>query len=154
MRLTIYTDYALRMLVYLTTNRGKVCSVGDMASGYNISKHHLMKVAQDLAAAGYIETIRGNGGGVRLLKAPHLISIGDVVRRTEGDMYLVGCLDPAGNGCAIESACLMAPALKEALEAFFEVLDRYTIADLMVKRPQLAQLLGIPVLVVHGKEVG
>ena len=100
MRLTIYTDYALRVLIYLTANRGKQCSVGEIADSYQISKHHLMKVAQDLAAAGMIETIRGNGGGIRLIKPPHMISIGDVVRRTESDMFLVGCFDPAGKGCA------------------------------------------------------
>jgi Rrf2 family nitric oxide-sensitive transcriptional repressor len=154
MRLTIYTDYALRVLIYLTANRGKQCSVGEIADSYQISKHHLMKVAQDLAAAGMIETIRGNGGGIRLIKPPHMISIGDVVRRTETDMFLVGCFDPAGKGCTIEGACILAGALKEALNAFMAVIDKYTVADLMAKRPQLVQLLGIPALVVNGEAVG
>lgn len=154
MRLTIYTDYALRVLIYLTTNRGKQSSVGEIADAYGISKHHLMKVAQELAGAGIIETIRGNGGGVRLVKPPHMISIGDVVRLTESDMFLVGCFDTAGKGCPIEGACVLAGALKEALNAFMAVIDKYTVADLMAKRPQLVELLGIPLLVVNGEPVG
>lgn len=145
MRLTIYTDYALRMLVYLSVNREGLSSVGDIAASYGISKNHLLKVAQELSAKKFIETVRGNGGGVRLARAPHLISVGDVVRATESDMFVVSCFDPAGTGCRIESACVLQSALKDAMDAFFRVLDRYTVADLMVSRPQLQRLLGIPV---------
>jgi Rrf2 family nitric oxide-sensitive transcriptional repressor len=154
MRLTIYTDYALRILIYLTANRGKQCAVGEIADSYGISKNHLMKVAQELASAGIIETVRGNGGGIKLIKPPHMISIGDVVRLTESDMFLVGCFDTAGKGCPIESACVLAGVLKEALNAFMAVIDRYSVADLMAKRPQLVELLGIPLLVVNGEPVG
>jgi Rrf2 family nitric oxide-sensitive transcriptional repressor len=153
MRLTIYTDYALRVLIYLTANRGK-CAVGEIAESYRISKHHLMKVVQELASAGMIETTRGNGGGIKLVKPAHMISIGDVVRLTETDMFLVGCFDPVGRGCPIESACVLTGVLNEALASFMSVIDRYSIADLMVRRPQLAQLLGIPLLVINGEPVG
>jgi Rrf2 family nitric oxide-sensitive transcriptional repressor len=142
-RLTIYTDYALRVLIYLAANREKVCSIKDIATSYDISRHHLLKVANELAAGGFIQTIRGNGGGVRLAKSPHLISVGDVVRLTETDMHLVGCFDPAGQGCLIESACILQSALHKALSEFLRALDNYTIADLMVTRQSLQDLFVI-----------
>jgi len=146
MRLTIYTDYALRTLIYLAADKNRLCSIGDIADSYRISKHHLMKVAQELAAGGFIETIRGNGGGIRLAKSAQSIRVGDVVRRTEADMFLVGCFDPDGRGCRIEPACRLQAALHEALESFMQVLDGYTIADLTSnKRSQLSNLLGINV---------
>lgn len=145
-RLTTYTDYALRLLVYLATHRDRPCAVSDVARGYGISRNHLMKVVGALSVAGFVETLRGKGGGIRLARSPHLISLGEVVRATERDFTLVGCFDPAGPGCRIESACRLSGVLREALDRFFDVLDGYTLADLMVRRAALRNLLVAPLV--------
>ncbi|KPD16368.1 hypothetical protein ADM96_26240 [Burkholderia sp. ST111] len=147
MRLTTYTDFALRLLVYLGVRGNELCRLQDVADAYGISKHHLVKVAQDLAGAGLIETVRGSGGGVRLLRPPEKISIGEVVRTTETDFFLVECLDRSNPLCAIDSACILKGALREALDNFLATLDNYTLADVMIKKPRLSRLLGIPVTV-------
>lgn len=143
MRLTIYTDYALRMLTYLAVNRERICTVKEVAEAYDISRHHLLKVANQLAASGYVETTRGNGGGLRLGMPPHKIGIGAVVRLTEPDFHVVSCFNPQSAGCKIESVCKLQRALHEALSAFLKVLDRYTVADLMAVKPTLANLLEV-----------
>jgi len=145
MRLTIYTDYALRTLIYLGVHRDRLCTIGEIAARYVISKNHLLKVGRELAAGGFVETVRGNGGGLRLARSPHLINIGDVVRQTEPDMDLVGCFDASGPGCRIEGACKLHDVLSVALSAFMAELDTYTLADLMVNRPQLVDKLASPI---------
>lgn len=146
MRLTIYTDYALRTLIYLAVQRDKTVTIGEIASRYGISKNHLLKVGGDLASAGFVEASRGNGGGLKLARAPHLISVGDVVRRTEPDMALVGCFEGHGRGCRIEGLCLLQQALADALRAFLAELDRYTLADVMTRRGLLADRLAPPLV--------
>jgi Rrf2 family nitric oxide-sensitive transcriptional repressor len=140
MRLTIYTDYSLRLLTYLATHRERVCTVGEIAGAYDISKNHLLKVANELAAHGIVEAIRGNRGGLRLAMAPHKISIGNVVRITEPDFRLVACFEDQGVGCLIEAVCVLPKALSEASAAFLKVLDKYTLSDLMVPRPALTTI--------------
>lgn len=147
MRLTTHADYALRLLVYLGTSGDELCKLKDIADSYGISKHHLVKVAQALAAAGFIETMRGSGGGVRLLKRPARITIGEVIRVAEPDFFLVECLDRSNPLCRIDSACILKGALREALDNFLATLDNYTLADVLTKKPKLGRLLGIPLVV-------
>jgi len=140
MRLTAYTDYSLRVLIRLALGPDKLVTISEIAHAYGISEHHLMKVVHQLGVAGYIETVRGHGGGMRLARRPTEIVIGEVVRHTEPALGLVDCFR-APHSCTIESACALSGILREALEAFLDVLDRHTLADLVAKRGPLANLL-------------
>ena len=142
MRLTQRTDYALRVLTHLAVKRD-VVSVGEVATRFGLSQHHVMKVAQELARAGWVEAQRGRGGGLTLAVEPKALKIGDVVRRFEPDFRLVECFDPAANDCIITQACRLRGTLERAMAAFLECLDAVTLADLMDDRPALAQLLQI-----------
>lgn len=142
MRLTTFSDYALRVLMYLGTKGGELATIGDIAGAYGISANHLMKVVHRLAQGGYVETVRGKGGGMRLARPPEAIRLGALLRETE-EKRLVECFDRASPGCRVESACLLRGMLSEALEAFFAVLDRHTLADLLAPRRKLAKLLVI-----------
>lgn len=143
MRLTIYTDYTLRTLIYLALRPDRLTTVAEIAEHYQVSRTHLMKVVHQLGLAGDIETIRGKGGGMRLAKPADAINVGQVVRRTEADMEMVPCFGAQGV-CAIETSCVLQGALREALRAFLAILDRYTLADLIAPRRKLARLLDIP----------
>jgi Rrf2 family nitric oxide-sensitive transcriptional repressor len=138
MRLTRYTDYAMRVLLYLGAQPEKVCSISEIARAYGISQNHLMKVAHDLGKAGYIEGVRGRSGGIRLAKSADQINVGDVVRQTEEGFELVEC-----GTCVIAPACGLTGALDEALAAFMAVLDHYTLSDLLKKRSKLMRLFEI-----------
>jgi len=138
MRLTRYTDYAIRVLLYLGAQPERVCSISEIARAYGISQNHLMKVAHDLGKAGYVEGVRGRSGGIRLAKSADQINVGDVVRRTEEGFELVEC-----GTCVIAPACGLTGVLDEALAAFMAVLDRYTLADLLEKRSKLMRLFEI-----------
>lgn len=142
MRLTRHTDNALRALIYLAIHSGEEPSrTTDIARRMGMSEDHLAKVIARLAQLGYVETLRGRIGGVRLARPAADINIGEVVRGTEDNLNLVECFDPATNQCPIAPACALAPALDEALTAFFAVLDRYTLADLSAKPRALSALL-------------
>jgi Rrf2 family nitric oxide-sensitive transcriptional repressor len=143
MRLTTHTDYALRMLMFLGLTEGRRASIRDIAHCYGISENHLMKVAHRLGMLGFIETIRGRNGGLRLARSPDRIGIGEVVRRTEEDLALVECFGTA-NSCRIAGGCALRGVLDEALGAFLSVLDRYTLQDLLRPRARLALDLGLP----------
>ena len=138
MRLTRYTDYALRVLTYLGAQPDRVCSIAEIARAYGVSQNHLMKVAHDLGKAGYIEGVRGRTGGIRLARPPEKINVGTVVRRMEDGFVLVDC-----DTCAIAPACDLTRVLDEALAAFMAVLDRYTLADLLKRQTKLLRLLGV-----------
>ncbi len=140
MRLTTYTDYSLRVLMWLALRPDELTTISEIARAYGISEHHLMKVVHQLGLSGYIETVRGHGGGLRLAKKPEDIVVGDVVRRAEPDLGLVECFR-ASQACAIQPACVLSTVLAEALRAFMDVLDGYTLADLIAKRAPLAGLL-------------
>ena len=144
MRLTLHSDYALRVLMYLGLRGGERASVEEIARAYGISAHHLTKVVQRLSRGGFVETLRGRGGGLRLARPPEEIRIGAVFRCTEEDLALVGCFtDP--RACAIAGACGLQPLLGEALGAFLAVLDRATLADLIrSRRAMMARRLGLP----------
>ena len=142
MQLKTYSDYSLRVLIYLAVHRTKLATIEEIADAYSISRTHLTKVVHQLGLAGYLETVRGRGGGLRLAREPDKIRVGDVVRHTEGKMALVECFDPKESRCRIEPACGLRLALKEALESFFRTLDGYTLADLVApRRTRLARLL-------------
>lgn len=143
MRLTVYTDYSLRLLMYLAVKDGGLATISEVARNYGISKNHMMKVAYQLGVAGYVETVRGRGGGLRLAKPVEAIGLGDVIRRTEPDMALVQCFQPVDAPCAIRPACVLRRALERAGNAFLEVLDDYSLADLVKPRAPLRSLLSI-----------
>jgi Rrf2 family nitric oxide-sensitive transcriptional repressor len=140
-RLTVYTDYSLRMLMYLAAKDGSRATIADVAAAYGISKAHLTKVAHQLGVAGYVGTVRGKGGGLRLARPAKEIRLGDVVRQTEPDMALVPCFGPMHGSCPIVPACGLRGALDEARQAFLAVLDRYSLEDLVRRRAELASLL-------------
>jgi Rrf2 family nitric oxide-sensitive transcriptional repressor len=142
-RLTVYTDYALRMLMYLALKDDRLATIAEIAESYDISRNHLMKVAHQLGVAGYVETVRGRGGGLRLAKPVGEIGLGDVVRYTEPDMAIVSCFEAIDAPCAIKPSCVLKRALKKARDAFLEVLDGYTLDDLVQPRARLSGLLGI-----------
>ena len=125
MRLTLYTDYSIRVLVFLTARTEGLSSISEISETYGISKNHLMKVVQELGKAGLINTVRGRSGGIKLARPASKISVGEVVRLTEDGFDLVDC-----GSCIIAKACGIRGILKEATQAFLAVLDRYTIGDL------------------------
>lgn len=144
MRITRYTDYSIRVLIYLGLKGETLATIQEIADRYGISKNHLMKVVHDLQLRGYVDTIRGKNGGIRLRLQPERINIGRLIRDTEQDMTLVECFGP-GNNCIITPFCDLKHILNEALEAFFKVLDGYTLADLLKpeRRPGLERMLGV-----------
>ena len=143
MRLTVYSDYALRVLMYLAINREALSTIQEIADHYGISKNHLMKVTYELGLAGYIDTVRGRGGGVRLAQSPNQIGIGDVIRSTEEDFRLVECFDPETDQCVISGRCKLARILDEALDNYLKTLDRYTLADLAAERGLKRRLMAV-----------
>jgi Rrf2 family nitric oxide-sensitive transcriptional repressor len=142
MRLTLWTDYALRTLIYVGARGGRLSTIAEIAESFDISKTHLMKVVNRLGRQGYIDTIRGKGGGIRLARPPEEIRVGAVVRQTEEDLAVMGCLAEAGF-CRIEGCCVLRRALHEATLAFLDVLDGYTLVDLLVPGTRLAHSLGL-----------
>lgn len=131
MRLTLHTDYALRLLMLLAVEPDRVHTIEEVARRYGISRNHLMKITQTLAQAGFVDSLRGRGGGLRLRGAVESINLGAVVRATEDGFELVECFDRARNRCVVSSACGVRGPLEEALGAFLEVLDRYSLGDLV-----------------------
>jgi Rrf2 family nitric oxide-sensitive transcriptional repressor len=140
MRLTLHTDYALRVLIHVAIADGKLITINDIAESFDISKAHLMKVVNDLGQKGYLDTVRGRGGGIRLRRAPRDIDIGQVVRDTEDRLDVTGCLERRGY-CRIERVCVLRGVLHDATQAFLAVLDGYTLADLIKPRRALSLLL-------------
>ena len=147
MRLTVYTDYALRLLTYAALSPDALITIGEVAEAYGISRNHLTKVAHQLGVAGFLETVRGKGGGLRLARKPEAIGLGEVVRHTEPDMALVPCFQPIAARCRILPGCVLQAVLADARDAFLEVLDRHTLADLVGPRDRLRGLLQLPPVV-------
>ena len=140
MRLTLHTDYALRVLIQVGLNEGRLTTINDIARSFEISKHHLMKVVNDLSQKGYLDTVRGRNGGIRLMRKPRDINIGRVVRDTEDRLDVIGCLSQAGY-CRIERACVLRGVLRDAMDAFLAVLDAHTLADLIKPHKALSMLI-------------
>ena len=143
MKLTLHTDYALRMLVYLAVNRDGSSRVADVAESYGISRNHLLKVALRLGRLGYLTTLRGRSGGIALARRPEEINLGEVVRKMEDDLALVECMRLDGGECVISPACRLRGIVRKALEAFLSVFDDYSLADLARNRDALADLLAL-----------
>lgn len=135
MKLTRYTDYALRVLLYLGARPERLCAISEMSRAYGISQNHLMKVVHDLGKAGFVASARGRLGGIRLARAPAEIIIGSVIRHTEDSFDLADC-----GGCIIAPACGLTGVLREALAAFMAVLDSYTLEDMLAKRVDMLSL--------------
>lgn len=136
MRLTRYSDYAMRVLLYLGRRPNELSSIADIARAYGISQNHLMKVVSDLVSAGYLESVRGRNGGIRLARPASKINVGALLRHTEDDFDLVGC-----GSCIIAPACGLTSMLEEAVEAFLAVLDGYSLADVLARKGDFSHLL-------------
>ncbi len=143
MRLNVFTDYCLRTLMYVGLNEDQLTTRSDIAAAYDISDNHLMKVVNWLGRQGYIETVRGKGGGMQLARDARDISIGEMVRASEASSALVECFDPATSCCRIAPVCRLKGVFGEAMDAFYGVLDKYTLADLLLKPKPLAAVLRI-----------
>lgn len=141
MRLTTMSDYSLRLLIYLGMNRERLCTTAEIAAAYDISEAHLTKITHQLGLGGWITTVRGKGGGMRLAREPGEIRLGDLVRAVEPDFSLVECLGE-GNQCKLTGFCRLTGILAEALEDFLARLDRHTLADLL---PPASDVAAVPV---------
>jgi Rrf2 family nitric oxide-sensitive transcriptional repressor len=140
-RLTRFTDNALRCLIYLGLTDKGTTPAAKIAQTMGMSEDHLVKVIQRLAHLGYVRTLRGRGGGIRLAMSPESINIGQVVRATEDNLCIATCFDKSSHECPIAAACLLAGSLDAALRAFLAELDKRTLADLLTPRRQLNQLI-------------
>ncbi|WP_072572876.1 Rrf2 family transcriptional regulator [Granulibacter bethesdensis] len=136
MRFTRYTDYAIRVMLHLSVSQDRLVSIAEIAKAYDISHNHLMKVVQDLVSVGFVSSVRGRNGGLRIGRPPEDINFGALVRHTEDGFEMVDC-----TGCAVRPACAAPPVLAEAVSAFLAVLDRYTIADLIRDRSMARMVL-------------
>jgi Rrf2 family nitric oxide-sensitive transcriptional repressor len=147
MQLTQYTDFAMRTLIALGLNPGAKLTVHEISESYGISRHHLVKVVARLADLGFIETVRGKGGGMRLARSPAEIRIGQVVRAMEAELGVVECLQTEGGRCVIAPACRLKSLLRDATQQFLGALDEHTLEDVVRQRAPLSRLLGIPLRV-------
>ncbi|MXS84407.1 Rrf2 family transcriptional regulator [Nitrosomonas sp. HPC101] len=142
MKMTNYSDYALRILIYLGLKRERLSTITEIADCYHISRNHVVKIVHHLGQLGYLDTMRGKHGGIRLARAPETINIGEVIRQTEASMELVECFSDQ-NACIICDSCVLRSIISDALLAFMTVLDGYTLADLMIPRRQLKKQLQV-----------
>ena len=142
MKLTRFTDYSLRVLIYLGLRDNGRVTIKEISDAYNISRNHLMKVVSLLTRMGYVDARRGPGGGIALARAAEDIVIADVVRDMEDDLNLVECFCEEGQ-CIIKPVCELKAALNQALDAYLKTLQRYTLEDLLHPRHKLAQVLGM-----------
>lgn len=136
MRLTRYTDYSLRVLIHLGLHDDRLCSIGEISHTYAISHNHLMKVVNALAHDGFVETVRGRGGGMRLARPAAEIGVGEVVRRTEEGFRLADCSD-----CALAPACGLTGVLAKGVQAMLDVFDAYSIADLLTDKATMRRMV-------------
>lgn len=144
MNLKKYTDYGLRVLIFTAMKKeNELASIKEISEVYKISSHHLGKIVFELNKFGWLETIRGRNGGIRLAMEPEDINVGDVVRAMEDDFTILECFDQGANHCIISPACKLKHALNAALKAFLDVLDGYTLKDLVVNEDELLKLMGI-----------
>jgi Rrf2 family nitric oxide-sensitive transcriptional repressor len=150
MRLTSYTDYSLRSLMYLAMNRDHLVTIGEIAQTHNIAKNHLTKVIHHLGQLGFVETVRGRSGGLRLAREPGDIRIGEVVRHTETDFYMASCFDESAAGCLYSAGCELRGALAQATKAYLDVLDAVTLEQ-MVQRDPRQPVPGLQAIQLHFK---
>jgi len=141
MRLTSYSNYALRILMVAAMRRGELITVHEVAESFGISKAHLVKCVHQLGLWGYLENVRGRNGGFRLAKDPAKITIGEIIRKTEDDLNLVECFDAVTNSCPLMGICKLGKVFKQACRAFLAVLDGVTIADISSNRREVMDAL-------------
>lgn len=146
MRLTTMSDYSLRLLIYLGMNRERLCTTAEIAAAYDISEAHLTKITHQLGLGGWITTVRGKGGGMRLAREPGEIGLGDLVRAVEPDFSLVECLGE-GNQCKLTGFCRLTGILAEALADFLARLDRHTLADLLPQASDATDAAAAPAVI-------
>lgn len=140
MQLTLYTDYSLRVLIYLSLNREKVSTISEISGFYQISRNHLVKVVHNLSQKGYINSTRGKGGGLVLAHAPQEINISKVIQDTEPNFHIVDCFNEETTACSVEPLCKLKGILGSALGEFNKVLSQYTIAD-MLANPETGEAI-------------
>lgn len=143
MRLTLHTDYALRVLMYAGIKGNALSTIPEIVEHFDISRGHVMKVVHHLGQLGYLDTIRGKGGGIRLARKTSQINVGAVVRDMEEELAVLGCLQGSEGYCRIEQCCILRSALRDATNAFLAALDRYTLADLIKPRRSLVRSLAL-----------
>lgn len=134
MQLTRFTDYALRVLIYLGANSERLVTIKEIAEKHGLSENHLMKIVHKLATRGYIETVRGKGGGMRLARRAEMINLGEVVRDTEENMDIAECFEASTQSCVLLPSCALKSVLVEAKKSFLATLDAYSLSDL-ISRP-------------------
>lgn len=152
MQLTLHTDYALRVLIYLAQKKDELATISEIAEFYHISRNHLVKVVHHLATEKFIITTRGKHGGMRLSRAPELIAIGEVVRRMEPNFDIVECFNDGNQSCTVAPVCALKEVLYRAGNEFLGLLDQYTVADAIKKNAQTEQLFSVQDL--YGKHTG
>jgi len=150
MRLTTMTDYALRLLMHVGQHPDRLCTIAEVAQAYSISEAHLMKITHQLGLAGWIETVRGKGGGMRLALPPEQISLGALVRSVETDFALVECMG-SGQACTLTGRCQLTSIFDQALAAFMQVLDTQTLADVLTPAPAALRVVQAPVSTRRGR---
>jgi len=143
MRLTDFTDYSLRVLMYAAVRSDELVTIAEISEALGIARGHLVKIVHALGRAGYLSTTRGRTGGLKLGRPASRITVGDVVRTMEADFRMVECFDTEGNACVITAACGLRGVLGTALRAYFEVLDKFTLADIAAEQGKLSRLLGL-----------
>ena len=140
MQLTQFSDYSLRLVLYLATHPGQLVTIQEVSDAYGVSHHHLAKVMARLIEQGTVASVRGRNGGLRLNRPPEAINIGELVRATEPHFNLVECFDSERNTCPIDSACGLKSVLRKAQQAFLEELDQHTLAEFVPRAPALLRL--------------
>jgi Rrf2 family transcriptional regulator, nitric oxide-sensitive transcriptional repressor len=143
MRLKTFTDYSLRVLIFLAARPQRRATIAEIANAFDISENHLMKVSHALGKAGVLANVRGKGGGLELAITPRAINVGHVVRITEGAPQPAECFS-SGGACRIVHACYLRSVLDDAVQAFYAVLDRYTLEDIARNRNVLSTMLALP----------
>lgn len=143
MKLTAFTDYSLRVLMYLATDTSRRATIAEIAESFGISENHLVKVVHFLGKRGWIDTVRGKGGGISLARPPGQVNIGQVVRDAEGAALPAECFSADGGHCVLTGSCRLKGVLGEAVKAFYAVLDRYTLEDISRNRQALGKVLMI-----------
>lgn len=144
MRLTQFTDYSLRVLIYLGLHRDNRVTIDELTQAYGVSRHHIRSVVHKLSTLGYVDSTQGKGGGLTLAMDTKDISVREVVENTENDFYIVECFNPDGSSCPIEPMCVLKQALSKASLSFLQALGKYTIEDLIKnKKGQMRELLEV-----------
>jgi len=146
MRLTKQTNYAVRILMYCAANSDQLSRIPEIAAAYDLSETFLFKILKPIADNGFVKSVRGRNGGIRLAKPAHEISLLDIVRITEDNFNMADCFDSGMTNCPLVDACTLNSAWNEALAAFFKVLEKYTIEDLVKPSPNINMLLGLDTL--------